>query len=404
MRLSWADVGGDASPYSIFTTYLGNPNFGNLPNYTVSNTLNNLNLKPEQTQSIEAGVDLRTLEGRLGLDLTVYSATTNDQIIPLSTSSSTGFTRQLINAGKIRNRGIELSIYSSVVRSKDFEWKSSIHFGTNSNEVISIIPSDPSITNIPLASPGGITVNAFIGEAYGTILGTNYIFDKQGNKLIDPNTGYYLKSPGVMPIGNINPDFTGGWSNSLQWKNISLSLLIDFRKGGDIFSVTNAFGRYSGLLKSTTENNIRENGYIFDGVVAILDSKGMPILESDGNTQNLLDDTYQSTGVKNTKAVPYNDYKWVAGGYFLNKQDLYDGSFIKLRELTITYRLTGKWMEKLGLNQARVGIYARNLWTILKNIPNIDPEIISNTSNIQGNEGGAVPGTRSFGFNLNFNF
>lgn len=258
--------------------------------------------------------------------------------------------------------------------------------------------------SLPLALPGGISINATIGEAYGVIMGTNYIFDKNGNRLVDPNTGTYLVSPGVMPIGNINPDFMGGWSNELHWKNFQVSFLIDFRKGGDIFSITNFNGRYSGLLEETAEHNIRENGYVFDGVLADLDSNDNPIQEGGANTQSLEDDYYKSSGIKNNIPVAYNDYKFFAGGFHINKQDLYDGSFIKFRELAISYQLPETWLKRIGISYASVGFIARNLWILFKNIPHIDPEIAVSTNNIQGNEGGTVPSTRSFGMQVNFKF
>ncbi|MGB5024343.1 MAG: TonB-dependent receptor plug domain-containing protein, partial [Saprospiraceae bacterium] len=200
LRLGWAKVGADGDPYTIYKTYSGNPNFGNYANYTVNNTLNKINLKPEQTKSIEAGLDIRLLKNRLGIDLTYYTGKTTDQIIPLATSAASGYTRQFINAGEISNKGIELVVNLVPLKKSKLSWNIDLNFGKNTNKILSIVPEDPSIKSLPLGSPGAITFNALIGEPYGTILGYNYLYDKNGKKLIDPTTGYYLKSSAVMPI------------------------------------------------------------------------------------------------------------------------------------------------------------------------------------------------------------
>lgn len=405
LRLGWAQVGGDTDPYNVFSTYFGNPNFGDFPNYTVNNTLNNERLKPERTESVELGLDLRFFQNRLAVDLSLYSGTTTDQIIPLATSTASGYERQFVNAGKIRNRGVELNLTGTPFKGKQWEWEAAFHFGKNTNEVLSIIVDDASLDNLPLASPGaGISFNAFVGKPYGTILGSDFIYDEAGNKLIDPGTGYYLVSPGVVPIGNIVPDFTGGFSNIFRWKDLRVNALIDFRKGGDIFSITNTFGRIAGLLEETAANGIRENGYVFDGVLAEVDSDGKPILTQGAQTASLEDDRYKSNGTKNARAVSYDEYKFYGGGFYLNRQDLYDGSYIKLREVSLDYRLPERWLKAIGISELHVGAFARNLLIIHKNIPHIDPEISVSTANLYGNEGGAVPSTRSFGMSLNFHF
>ncbi len=404
LRLGWAKVGGDTDPYNIYSTYNSNPNFGSLPSYTLSNTLNNLKLKPEQTSSVELGLDLRFFKDRFGLDCTIYNGTTSNQIIPLSTSTASGYERQFINAGEINNKGLEIDLHILPISTKDFSWHFAFNFGKNINKVITILPSDPSITNIPIAAPGGITINSFIGKPYGTILGTNYLYDDAGNKLIDPTSGNYLASPGVMPIGNILPKFTGGITNTFTWKNLSLNIFIDFRKGGDIFSFTNATGFYSGLLAESAEGDIRENGIINKGIIAKVDDQGNPILIGGGNTPDLSDDIYATTGTPNTLAVSYDDNKYFGGAFYIQKRYVFDGSFIKLREVAINLALNKTWLNKTGIQEASLSITGRNLLILYKNLPNLDPDMAISTNNIYGNEGGAVPSTRSIGLNINIKF
>lgn len=409
LRLGWAKVGSDTDPYNIYTTYAANPNFGGNPNYTVSNTLNNRGLRPEQTTSVELGADLRFFKNRLGIDLTVYTGKTTDQIIPLATSPASGFVQQFINAGEITNKGIEIALSGTPLRTPNFEWEVVFNFGQNTNKVVSLIPDDPSVTNLPIAFAAfaGVSVNAYLDLPYGTILGTNYLYDKDGNKLISPsgdNKGFYMVSTDIMPIGNINPDFTGGFSNKFTWKGLTLQVFVDFRKGGDIFSVTNLWGRYSGLFAETAEGGVRENGVVNPGVLASVDNEGNPILDGGGGTDTKLDDTYQSTGQQNTEAVNFQAHNFQDGGYVLNKADVYDGSFIKLREVAIGYALPQRWLKWSGIREAHFSIVGRNLAILFKNLPHQDPDMAISTSNVQGLEGGAPPSTRSIGVNLNFKF
>lgn len=406
LRLGWARVGNDTDPYNIYSFYLPTANFGSEPAVTVPNTLNNSILKPERTSTLEGGFDLRFFNNRLGLDLTLYSGKTTDQIIPLATTPTTGYAQQFINSGEITNKGIEISLQGTPVKMKNLSWELGVNFGKNKNEVVSILPEDPSIVSLPLAFSifGGASVNAYIGQPYGTILGSNYLYDKAGNKLVDPNSGFYLVSSGQMPIGNIVPDFTGGVTNTFSWKGLSLMVFVDFRKGGDIVSTTNMWGRYSGLLEETAVGNVREEGVQNSGILAVVDSEGLPIQDGGQDTESLLDDTYQSGGTPNDIKVNYQAHNFLDGGYIINAADVYDGSFIKLREVSLGYALPKNWFKKAGIQEINLSLVGRNLAYLLKNVPHIDPDHAISTSNIQGLEGAAAPSTRSIGFNLHLRF
>ncbi|MBK9110012.1 MAG: TonB-dependent receptor [Saprospiraceae bacterium] len=149
LRLAWAKVGSDGDPYSLYKTYVGNPNFGNYANYTVSNTLNKSDLTPEQTQSLEVGFDLRFFKDRAAIDMCFYTGKTLDQIIPLTSSATTGFTRQFINAGEISNIGFELVLHGIPIRKTNFSWGIDFQFGKNNNKVVSLVPEDQSIQSYP---------------------------------------------------------------------------------------------------------------------------------------------------------------------------------------------------------------------------------------------------------------
>ncbi|MBK9337457.1 MAG: TonB-dependent receptor [Lewinellaceae bacterium] len=405
LRLGWAKVGNDTDPYNILTTYTPRDNFGNAPVFTVPNTLNNRSLLPEATSTIEAGADLRFFSNRLGLDLSVYSGKTVNQIIPLSTTPATGYNFQFINAGEISNKGIEIALNATPVQTQNFSWDIGFNFGKNVNKIVDLNPEDPDLVSLPITSLVFLgALVAYEGQPFGTITGTNYLYDKNGNKLIDPNSGFYLASETVMPIGNITPDFTGGVTNTWRWKGLSLTAFIDFRKGGDIVSTTNLFGRYSGLLAETAVGDARENGVVNPGVTALVDGDGVPVLENAGDPNTPLDDVYASSGTANTVVVGDQLNRILSGGFGVTAADVYDGSFIKLRELSIGYTFPKQWLQRVRLQDLHLALVGRNLAILHKNIPHLDPDNAISTSNIQGSEGGQVPAVRSVGVNLSFRF
>ena len=179
---------------------------------------------------------------------------------------------------------------------------------------------------------------------------------------------------------------------------------MDFRKGGDIFSLSNLWGNYTGQFQTTVEGGIREKGVIADGVVASLDANGLPILLNEGNPNVKGDETYTSTGEKNKIVIDAQSHFYYNGGYIVNSADVYDGSFIKLREMNLTYTLPKTWSNKIRFTNLEVSVIARNLAILFKNIPNLDPDNALSTSNIQGFEGGQAASTRSIGFSLNAKF
>lgn len=404
VRAGWAKVGNDAPPYILGTTYTPVDNFGSDPVYTVPNTLNNANLIPEETESFEAGIDLRFVQDRIGIDFTWYNTRTFNQIIPLGTTPTTGYTRQYINAGEIKNTGYEVSLNLVPVRTRDFTWDITFNVGVNDNEVVELNEDDPTLTNIPIINgPFAVSLNAYEGESFGTILGYDYLYDASGNKLVDPD-GFYLRTPTVVPLGSTLPEMTGGVMTSFHYRGFSLGAFVDFRKGGKIFSLTNTWGKYSGLLEETAEGDIRENGIIVPGQFASLDADGNPIVADEGDPNVKGDEIYQSEGVANNVSIGAQDHFFANGGYIIGAADTYDGSFVKLREMSLGYTLPRKWLDNAGMYDVKVGIVGRNLAILHKEIPHIDPDTAISSGNIQGLEGGALPTTRSIGVNLSLRF
>lgn len=376
LRVGWAQVGNDTDPYQIYPVYNAKENFGSNPLYTVPNQLNNIDLKPEQTTSWEVGADVKFLNNRLGFDVTYYSMETSDQIFDVPLSGTTGYTSRIINAGKMTNKGIELMLMGTPVKTKDFSWDIYLNLAHNKNELVELTEGIDSyqFVNAPFA----VSVNATVGEPYGTIKGRGFVYE-DGQKLVD-GAGMYVRTSDVVVLGNVMPDYTGGLGNTFNYKNISLSVLFDFRQGGDLFSTSYLWGMYSGMLEETVENNIREDGIVLEGVMEDPDNPG--------------------TYIPNTNVADANTYG--LNHYFNAGMNMFDASFIKLREVSLTYRLPDNLLKKVPFQNVAITFVGRNL-LVWSELEHIDPEHVVNAGNIQGVEGAQVPPLRSFGFNLSFN-
>jgi TonB-linked SusC/RagA family outer membrane protein len=307
-RLGWAKVGNDTDPYNLSKIYNPGDNFGAIPTYTVPNTLNNSRLTPEQTTNVEAGLDVKFFKNRIGLDLTVYTGKTTNQIIPIGTSAATGYSQQFINAGLISNKGIEVQLTTTPIKTTDFTWDIGLNFARNLNKIVELNADDASLLNVPLAdAPFSGSLNAYEGRSFGTIMGYDFLRDAEGNKLTD-GKGFYLHTPSFVPIADILPKFTGGTFTRLSYKGLFASALVDFKKGGAIFSTTNMWGKYSGIFAETAEGDIRTKGKIAVGKVADLDAEGNPKVVSEGDPKVQGDETYASTGKDETTALPGQYY------------------------------------------------------------------------------------------------
>ncbi|MCW3462811.1 SusC/RagA family TonB-linked outer membrane protein [Chitinophaga nivalis] len=383
LRGSMAAVGNDTDPYHTYRVYDFVQPFNNNPISQYPVTKNIPDLKPERTTEFETGVELKFLDNRVGVDFTYYNRTSKNQIITLPIPGATGYLSTYANAGSVSNKGFEIGLNLNPIRLKNgFRWDINANISRNRNKLLDMDVLQYN-TSLPLLTIGSdrrtqkVSVVAKVGEPLGTIMGTDYRYDANGNKLVGAN-GYYLASA-IKPIGNAYPDYVGGITNTFSFKGIYVSALIDFQHGGNFFSYTNLYGEKSGLLESTVENNIRENGIVVPGVT--------------------------EDGRPNTKVISAKEHFNVNGGNVISKANLYDASYIYLREAKIGYNLPYAWYKKVGAQSARISLYGRNLWLIKSNAPNVDPSnILNSASNIQGIEGGALPSLRSFGINLNVSF
>ncbi len=392
LRASYATVGKDAPMYYVNNTYEydTDPNSGAPVTsyngnglFSVPDRQNNSQLKPEKTSSFEIGLEASFLKSRIGFDVTFYNARTKDQILPLTLSSATGYARKIVNSGVIRNRGIELSLYGTPIKTKNFSWDVTVNWTRNRNKVESLYAD---LDNIVLGSfQGSITVNASLGEAYGTIHGTDFIYDKaSGQKVVGSNGRYLKTSTNNVTIGNVNPNWISGITNKFFYKNLSLSFLIDIRKGGNVFSTDMYYGLATGLYEETAGNN----------------DLGNPIRSTIANGGGFIREGVTQDGKPNTTRVEAYNYGAYGYRYSPDKAFVYDAGYVKLRELSIGYSLPQKMFANKFVKGIDISLIGRNLWIIHKNLPYADPEDSFGAGNLQGIQTGSYPTTRTIGLNV----
>jgi hypothetical protein len=368
---------------------------------TVPNTRNNHNLKPESQHAYEAGIEAGFLNNRIGFDLALYTNRTFDQIVPLSVSYATGYTARWINAGEIENRGVELSLFGTPVKTKDFSWDIKLNWAANRNKVVSLYVDETGneVENLQLGSlQGGVTINARIGEPYGVISGTDYVY-KNGQPTITQNGIYEFSANNDNVLGNVNPDWTGGLYNTFTYKNLSLGFLIDAQQGGSIFSLDMSYGNTTGIYKESVGLNDLGNPKRDPIVWADPQDHSKGYAPNSGGT--LLPGVL-ADGTPNTIRVDESNY--TADGYMSkpNIAYVYDASFVKLREVALTYTFPRSKIK--ALSGASLSLVGSNLWILYKNLPYADPEATQSSGNIQGWQSGVMPTERNIGLTLNVQF
>lgn len=402
IRLSWAQVGSDTDPYQLGLVY-GKSNLS-YPGYTIgyinNNTIPNKELKPTITNSFETGIELKFLKNRMGLDVTYYTQISENQIMSMATSWTSGYNYRLINAGEIENKGIEISLNTRPVQRGDFSWDVNLNFSRNSNIVKELVDNIDMI-ELEKAAWLDVQVAAMVGENFGSIVGPDFKRNDKGQILIDPNTGLpqYDKSNHIL--GNASWDWTGGLGTNLSYKNLSLWALFDVKVGGDLYSMSARAAYESGKALETLEG--REAWY-----------KSEEERQEAGIQKG---DNWEPTGGFIAPGVIDNgDGSYRPNDIYINPEDywmsvsrnapsmfIYDNTYVKCREMTLTYNVPtarlGNTVKGLSLS-----LVARNPFIIYKNIPNIDPDSNYNNTTGMGLEYGSLPSRRSYGFNINVKF
>ncbi len=404
LRLAYAQAGNDADPYSTTTPYLYQTLYGGLPSLSESSQLNNANIKPEKSSTAEVGAELQIFKGRLGIDLTLYSTSSKNQILALPTATSSGYDARSINAGEISNKGVEVQLNAIPVRLQNgFEWDMSVNFAKNFSKIVSLYPG---VEKIVQEAPGeDATIEAHVGQRMGALYGPGFqrvTTDKGGMKgmIIIGANGRPQITAASMYLGNINPDWTMGINNRWSYKGVYLECLFDISKGGVMVSrfINKAIG--AGQLIETADVRLKRAAgqeynadYYRDGAV----------LQPDGSYKRNLevfDGTY-SKGLNGTG--PRDFYK----RYYDHNSEaqLIDRSFVKLRELKIGYSIPKRMYAAIPVQNISFSLVGRNLALWTKN-QHFDPETGASTGQglVGGFENLSLPTTRSLGVNLNINF
>ncbi len=330
---------------------------------------------------------MKLFKNRLSIDFAYYKNNSIDQIYGVPTTTATGYSYKILNAGEIENKGLEISLSGTPIKTEDFTWKTNVNWSKNKSKVLSLANG---ITNLQLGSfQGGVTINATLDQPYGVIQGTDYTY-LNGKRVVDASSGQYIKTrTSDQIIGNTNPDWLMGISNSLKYKNISLSFLIDIQQGGSIFSLDQHYGQATGLYAET----------------AFINDLGNPVRNTLANGGGFINPGVNPDGTTNTTRIRAD--RFGAFGYrrgLPNSAFVYDASYVKLREVAITYNLPQKLTDKSFLTGGSISFTGSNLWIIHKNLPHADPESGLSSGNLQGYSVGSLPTTRDFGFNVKLQF
>ena len=376
VRGGWSEVGstGALGAYAINSTFgLANTGFGN-QGYS-PNTQYNPNLKAETVTGVEFGLDARLFSNRVRLSATYYDQLSEDLLVPIQVSSSTGFTNSWDNIADMSNKGIELQIGATIIDKGDFSFDFDLNWAKNESEVTSLGGLDTYV----LGQQWGVSLEARPGLPYGSIVGRDFSRTADGQVIY--SNGLPVIDSTQKVLGNIAPDWTGGANFSFKYKNFSLAALVDAKIGGDVHSMTYSWGRYAGTLEESLIG--RETGVVGNGVRA------------DGN----------GGFVPNDVTVSAKSFNQASYSNSVESSAIFDASYVKLRQVTFGYSLPSKFLDRLPFESMKVSVVGRNLALLYKNAPHIDPETgFSSSNGEQGQEFGQYPSARTIGFNVNLKF
>ena len=408
LRANYARVGRDANPYVAGPTrFFINPSFGNAGqgigtefpfNGTTGlglySSIGNPALTPEFKKEVEFGTELSFFKNRITLSASYYDNRTTNQIAPVALPVASGFGSLVTNFGEISNKGVEIAFTALPVQTKAFQWSTTFNFTRNKNKVESLTEG---LTQLSFGSGfvGGVQSILKPGEDYGVFYGSAAARDEQGNYLINPATGYLIRDLNPKIIGNPNPQFLMGFINQFTYKGLTMNVLVDYRKGGDLYSTTIPSYLGRGVTKDTED---RERLMVIKGV------------QGDANTRQPLRNT-DGTTIPNNTAISVNDYYFSSGAAGLGAFDenmVYDATTVRLREISLGYDLPKALLAKTPIGQLNISVSGRNLYWYSPNIPkytNFDPETSSfGSSNQQGFEYTNAPNSRRYGVNLRVTF
>lgn len=415
IRSAYGQVRGDREPYQDKNVY----DYGGIWNdynlLTQNGSLKNPDLVPEETRSLEFGLNARLFQNRINLDVTYYNTISRNLILELPTSASSGYTSRVVNSGEVLNTGIELLLSADIIKKQNIGWQASVSFTHNRNTVTSIADG---ITQLQLVSnmfPSdvgtGLALEAQVGQPFGLLTGLGFQRDEQGN--IKHENGLPLMTDERVSAGSYEPDAFFGISNTINYKQWSLSFLFDGQIGGKIYSRTHALMNTAGTITNYDDPNL--NMSTLDGRVEYditYDAIGNPVYtlrEQGGVVGDGVMQDANGNWVPNTETVATRDYFYAYYGNGFSRDNIeaatFDATYVKLRELALSYTFPKRWLKKSGIKGITISLIGRNL-LLFSATPSIDPETYSIRNNqiVPGFESSQLPSTRSFGVNFNIRF
>lgn len=407
LRASWANVGNDTNPYSLIEAYTASSYTGS---FALPGTITNPMLKPENVESWEVGLETKFLVNRLGLDVAYYDSKTTNQIVSATLDPIVGASGMRINAGEIRNHGIEIALHATPIQTRDWTWTIDVNWARNWNKLVSLQdgwdPATPLEVSTGATVKGAIVCYSYVGQPMNQLYGRGYkrtpddayYLDANGNKvpcggqlIINPKDGYpVLTEDATVHLGQATPLWNGGLTTSLRWKDITLGATFTGSYGGKCYSITHAILGYKGKLKDSLEG--RQGGMVVSGFNFVgNDSEGHPIYKENQTVTEAINDYYVNYKYSRTNA----------------EGNTYSTSFLKFKELRIDFNLPKRLCRKSKVLQAAsLGFYATNIFCISE-WPQFDPEeagSLNGTDVYRGTEAGAMPMNRTYGVNLKLSF
>ncbi len=372
LRGSWAQVGNDTGTYQLFQTFsVAQDGYLGLTVLNGPNIRLNPDLKPESVTSTELGFEANMFGNRLYADFSVYKIRTEDMIYDVAVAPATGYNFFRENVGEIENKGVEFLIGGKPFDTEDFTWDLSLNFSKNENKLVDLIED---LEYSSLNSLGALSVRAYVGGGIGDLYGTTWKTDDNGNLLVSAE-GRPLASSEKVYLGNAQPDWQAGLTNTFRYKNLSLRFLIDGRFGGEIYSATSSYMDAAGVSERTLQYR---NGITVDAI-------------------------NEATGEQNTVEITGQDYWQAVSG--INSRYIYDQTNLRLREFALSYSFPKAFLGNSGINGASVGLIGRNLFFIYRDAEDIDPDSSIGTGlSGQGISLNNVPTIRSLGLNVNIKF
>lgn len=390
LRGGWAKIGNATDPYvsNAYYSVLSAP-FDGTTLYYNPTTYPAQNLRPEMVKTWEIGLEANFLDNRIHFDGAYYQKTTTDQIMEANLSTATGYNAMYINAGKISNKGVEIQLSADIFRNpKGFSWTTTFNWSKDKSRIDELY-SDPvtgqKLDAYEIGSSWSCKNYAMVGKSWGTLVGTGYVYNEDGSILVENGMPKYETG---KEIGNVTPDWLAGWSNEFTYKDWSFGFLLDFRKGGDVYSISQAFGSQTGIYDYTAAGDIRENGVIAG--------------------KNVLTDKVFKTADGKINDVAVNAKDFFANFYTICQMSVFDGSYLKLREAHLSYTFPKSLLKNSFIKSAKISLVGTNLallWVHSSNLTHLDPESTTGSKNGDvGFESNAYPPSRSFGLKVGLTF